>query len=354
MGVSTVAKLKGQINERLIAEFLEKRYNCKVVVDVKEEIREKEFYAHFENTVKEWYHPEKKYINRTGFIVLHFSDEKTRALFYSYSSVNFHENLDFFEEKGLGDMVKSETTYLSMSSDEEAIEIIKTIAKYFGGWYCSNDCDDDYCFAIPTTGKEIRRIDIMTDIETLGKGDNPAVFQIAACAFDISTGNILETFNVTADVTNMNNIEGDTLIWWLKTNKDLLLELLLKGKESGNTERDIVWKFCEWVEELKKKYIVDKKKVFLWGNGILFDNRIIKKKCDIYNAEYPIYYRCDRDMRTILELAATKMGYEDDMEYKNTIENVGVAHDAFDDVKYQIQVVSKAYNDIMENGKETV
>jgi hypothetical protein len=78
------------------------------------------------------------------------------------------------------------------------------------------------------------RIDIMTDIETLGKSNNTTVFQIAACAFDIETGKILSTFNQIANIERDKDIliDGGTLLWWLKTNKELLTELLDKGDVS--------------------------------------------------------------------------------------------------------------------------
>ena len=351
MGVDTKAKLKGRVSVEEISEFVKNRFNARIRVGVTKssmDIGNLTVYANYTNS--------PTWDTESGFIDVIFDDaEKNRSIFYCYSNINCHENYDYYKENHpeLIEMVCAETTYISLGHNEQAIEIIGAIADRFGGWFCEHDCGGEY-EKVDTVNyrKKLNRIDIMTDIETLGKGDNPPVFQIAACAFDIETGDIVEKFNVTADVSKMNNIEGDTLIWWLNTNKDLLLELLTAGKESGNTERDIVAQFCTWVETLKRKYDIEHKKTFLWGNGILFDNRIIQKKCNVYNIPYPIYYRCDRDMRTLLELASIKMGFADDMEYKNTVENVGTLHNAFDDVVYQIAVATKSYNDII--GKKEV
>ena len=192
----------------------------------------------------------------------------------------------------------------------------------------------------------INRIDIMVDIETLGKGDNPPVFQIAACAFDITTGEIFDKINILADARTFNNIEGNTLIWWLNTNSKLLIKLLNDGCGNNNTEKDIIIQFVNWVNKFPDSYGIDPCKVYLWGNGILFDNRIISGKCRHYGITYPIAYYSDRDMRTIVELASKKKGFTDDREYRKTVENDGIAHDAFDDVKYQIKVVCQAYKDL--------
>lgn len=51
-----------------------------------------------------------------------------------------------------------------------------------------------------------QRIDVMTDIETLGRGNNTTVFQIGACAFNINTGKVLNTFNQIANVSKDKDI----------------------------------------------------------------------------------------------------------------------------------------------------
>ena len=187
------------------------------------------------------------------------------------------------------------------------------------------------------------RIDIMVDIETLGKEDKSTVIQIAACAFDIRSGIIYNKFNQSLNISEECNlsIQGDTLMWWLKTNKELLTSILENGNCS--TEKELVLSFNDWIISLG-----DKMDIFFWGNGILFDNRIIKNKIEHYGEEYPIFYRNDRDMRTIVELAAIKSGYKTEKEFKDNNIIVGlIAHDAFDDVIYQIAILSNAWNIIM-------
>ena len=89
------------------------------------------------------------------------------------------------------------------------------------------------------------------------------------------------------------------------------------------------------------------KQVFLWGNGILFDNRIIKNKCKQFGFEYPIYYRNDMDVRTILEMAVFKEGLADQIAFRNTVEHIEPAHNAAIDVKNQIRDVCCAYRALM-------
>ena len=197
--------------------------------------------------------------------------------------------------------------------------------------------------------KSLNRIDIMVDLETLGKGDTPPVIQIAAIAFDIKTGATYGRFESFADISSINNIEGDTLSWWLKTNNELLAKLIETGKLRGTSEKDCFTQFCEWIYKVAEGVGLTDEQVFLWGNGILFDNRIIKNKCRQFGLGYPIFYRNDMDVRTIMEMAAFKMGLSDQIEFRNTVEHHGTLHNAMSDVENQIADVCKAYQVLMSD-----
>lgn len=207
----------------------------------------------------------------------------------------------------------------------------------------------------------MRRVDLMVDIETIGTKPNQPMIQLGAVAFDIETGAILDELNIGIAVGEDVAISGDTLRWWLKTDHDLFKELVLSG---GLSEREAIMKFNSWVTGLAWKYLavpakgvpnnpiamiegsVDKTKVFLWGNGILFDNRIIKGKCEQYGLEYPISYKSDRDMRTISELYCEKYRVtEPELRAKFKPAH---AHDALADCKAQCALVSFCYNELMK------
>lgn len=183
------------------------------------------------------------------------------------------------------------------------------------------------------------RIDVMTDIETLGKSADSTIFQISAIAFDIKTGEHLSTFNRIADISKdpFINVDGDTLKWWLNTDKELLADLLNKGE--GSSE-EMLTDFHSWLTNLSE----DKRNIHLWGNGILFDNKMIQHQLTEIGLDYPIFYRNDRDVRTILDLASQKLGVGEKELKERFNDDSLVAHDAFDDVKYQINYVVGCYN----------
>lgn len=172
---------------------------------------------------------------------------------------------------------------------------------------------------------------IMTDIETLGTTEGSTIFQIAAAAFDMNTGEIKNSINLKLDIEKAEDlkVDGSTLKWWLNTDKELLTKLLNEGDLS---EMEMLTQFNNWVESQEGS-------PKLWGNGILFDNLKIKNKLESKGLKYPIYYRHDRDVRTILAIASEVSGLSEN-EIRNSIENKEErAHDALDDVRKQIRLV---------------
>lgn len=186
------------------------------------------------------------------------------------------------------------------------------------------------------------RIDVMVDIETLGTNSDSTIIQISAIAFDILTGENLRIFNKIADIAKNSylNVTGSTLKWWLNTNKELLTELVNSGE--GSSE-DLLYSFHEWLKGLSD----DTKDIYLWGNGILFDNKMIQTQFEDECLDYPIFYKNDRDVRTIVDLAGAKLGITE-QELKDKLKDESlVEHNAFDDVKYQIKLVSECYKTLI-------
>lgn len=187
------------------------------------------------------------------------------------------------------------------------------------------------------------RIDVMVDIETLGNKIDSTIFQISAIAFDIKSGEYISTFDRIADIIQNKklNVTGDTFVWWLHTNKELLTELLSKGKGSSG---DILKDFFIWLQDLSAKG-----EIYLWGNGILFDNSMIKYQLEKLGLKYPIYYKNDRDVRTIVDLTCTKLGISEKELKERFYDKNRVEHNALDDVKFQIELVSWCYRELVEN-----
>jgi len=192
------------------------------------------------------------------------------------------------------------------------------------------------------------RKDIMVDIETLGNKIDSTIIQISAVSFDIKTGQLYETFNQVVDIAKNKRpikVTASTLKWWLGTNAQLFSDLLNNGEYSSE---DTLRNFHGWLSGITD----DTKNLYLWGNGILFDNAMIRQQFESVGLSYPIFYRNDRDVRTILELASTKLG-KSEKELREEIYNKElVAHDAFNDVINQVALVSHCYNVLAEETTE--
>src|SRR5690625_2573087 len=95
-----------------------------------------------------------------------------------------------------------------------------------------------------------KRTDVMVDIETLGQGVDSTIFQIAAVAFDITSGEEYKTFNEVADISNRSlQVDGNTLKWWLKTDASLLNNLLNEQK-GDKSPKEILGLLSEWLDGL--------------------------------------------------------------------------------------------------------
>lgn len=190
----------------------------------------------------------------------------------------------------------------------------------------------------------------MVDIETLGTNGNNPVIQIGAAAFDIESGFITHAFDKTQDIRQLGemNVDPNTLLWWLKTDAELL-KTILTSEETTPTLIEDFHRFLTEIQETAGDHIK------FWGNGILFDNRIIKEQMESAGLTYPIRYSKDRDVRTILDLAADKLGigeYElKDKAAENTASLGLVKHNAIDDVIAQVNLVSYCYN-ILTKGRD--
>lgn len=75
-----------------------------------------------------------------------------RSLFYIYDNINSFENMKHYEKVNLQDMVRTETTKLSLGCWGESINIIKEIITHFGGgWIDENDCDEKEYYVVETS-----------------------------------------------------------------------------------------------------------------------------------------------------------------------------------------------------------
>ena len=185
------------------------------------------------------------------------------------------------------------------------------------------------------------RVDIMVDLETLGRTGEYSIIQTAAIAFNIEDGTHIKTFNMKSNIEKDEHFKVDarTLKWWLETDKELLYDLI---KDNEHSTKRIFYDFYRWIWSLEEEY----ENIYLWGNGILFDNKIIKETFEKYSVEYPINYRCDRDLRTVVDMASRKLNVTTE-ELKNKFKaNNTKPHNALNDCGVQIELLTYCFKEL--------
>lgn len=158
MGLDTHGKLIGKVTVEEILNFLKQKYDNNATHNVKsrciiplEKVTWK--YAPFSDS--------ENYIVDDGYFSFNYYGRR-RCLFYVYSNINSFENYDLYVEQGLKEMVDSETTFLSLGYDDDAVTIMKEIVTHFGGWIDENDCDDVPYYKIGKNEESIEPVKLVT------------------------------------------------------------------------------------------------------------------------------------------------------------------------------------------------
>lgn len=190
------------------------------------------------------------------------------------------------------------------------------------------------------------------DLETLGtSGPNFQVIQYSLLEFNIENGDSISEYNWYVDIYKNNDIvsNADTLSFWFE-HIDVLKNIFnsCRPDHFGKPEKEILQKIFQILHCDKMNGIGDDS--FLWGNGILFDNRILYDKCFKNGIEYPIFFRNDRDIRTIFRLAMEKLGKssKEINEYISQKYGTGITHNAIDDCRHEARVISFCRNCLLE------
>lgn len=186
-----------------------------------------------------------------------------------------------------------------------------------------------------------KTIDVLVDLETMGISNDAPVIQISAVAFNLGIKGYA-TFNRKVNLGSVGNInvDGLTLGFWLQTSEQT--EQLKTYFDDRNAQPSEMWKqFYKWLMDVSAHQSYE---IRLWGNGILFDNAKVK-----YNLgdKYPVKYSNDRDVRTIVQLGADKLGISI-RELRESVPNEH-KHDALSDAIWEMTYIQKAYKALMDD-----
>ncbi|XEI33379.1 3'-5' exoribonuclease [Aeromonas veronii] len=178
---------------------------------------------------------------------------------------------------------------------------------------------------------------VMLDLETMGSGPDAAIVTIGAVFFDPLTGELgaeFEAHIALTDSAKYGVMEPDTVLWWLGQSDEARAAIMPSTKHSSL--RESLLDLFEWMHGGDQG---SKPGLQVWGNGASFDNVILRHACNAAKAPCGWGYWNDRDVRTIVDLGRTLLGFDPkrDMPFE------GVAHRALDDAKHQARYVSAIY-----------
>jgi DNA polymerase III epsilon subunit-like protein len=171
---------------------------------------------------------------------------------------------------------------------------------------------------------------VMIDLETLSTKSNATICSIGAIEFDIETGEIGRQFHEKVQIQSCLDlgchIDGLTIEWWLKQSDKARTELVREAKPVGQ----VLFKLSHWMSELAPDFGV-------WANGKGFDLPILISAFERVGQRPPWNYWQERDVRTLAMLSPIP---KEKRVFK------GEKHDALDDCKNQIDLVSSVYQHI--------
>lgn len=173
----------------------------------------------------------------------------------------------------------------------------------------------------------------MVDIETLSTETLAVVPSIGAVVFNLSDCDVAESFktpalarrnfyiplNIQEQLDAGRIVGAKTVQWWMKQSDDARAVFQEKAGPATTALHDFT-RFC-----------INHKVKYLWGNGNMFDNAILRSLYDSFKlVTYPVDFRSDMDLCT-LRFAAGSPDYD-----AMGIPRDGIHHNALDDARHQV------------------
>ncbi|MEY1162478.1 3'-5' exonuclease [Providencia manganoxydans] len=170
---------------------------------------------------------------------------------------------------------------------------------------------------------------LMLDLETMSNKSNAAIVSIGAVAFEPSEAEIGPAFYQVVDLRSCEraglHIDADTVLWWMKQSSEARAEIVGVGYELEEALGDL--------NHFAERFLTDD--VQVWGNGVDFDNIILRNAYDAVDIEPFWKHWNNRCVRTIVEL-----GRNAGIDPKKTLALEGEQHNALADAIHQAKYVS--------------
>lgn len=174
---------------------------------------------------------------------------------------------------------------------------------------------------------------VMVDLETMGNGTEAPIIAVGAVFFDPWTGLLGKGFytdvSLESSVASGGRMDASTVLWWLQQEEAARKPLYTNELACTLT------KALSQLSDFLGKEGPGKDYLQVWGNGIAFDNVILRESYKREGIDVPWSFWNDRDVRTMVELGqAVGFNPKVDLPFE------GVRHNALADAEHQARYVS--------------
>jgi len=174
----------------------------------------------------------------------------------------------------------------------------------------------------------MNRVDVVIDLETMGKTDNAAIVALGAVA--LVDGEVNSEFyariSLASSIAAGCAMDASTVEWWM--NQDAFARKEVDGSHEQQPLADALTDFSTWLTMLPWGLL----QPFAWGNGPSFDCVILRNAYAALGISAPWLYYKERDVRTILDLYP---------EARDVVFQ-GIKHHALDDARHEARMLVKA------------
>ncbi|QKN80761.1 3'-5' exonuclease [Scandinavium goeteborgense] len=185
---------------------------------------------------------------------------------------------------------------------------------------------------------------LMIDLETMGNKPSAPIVAIGAVFFDPQTGELGAEFytavNLSSDMAIGAIPDGGTILWWLKQSAEARAAICT----------DDTLHIADALSELSAFITRNSDNPWylkVWGNGVNFDNVILRSAYERTGHICPWQFWNDSDVRTIV-LLGRQMGFDP----KRDMPFDGIAHNALADARHQVKYVSAIWQRLLPASNE--
>jgi hypothetical protein len=177
-------------------------------------------------------------------------------------------------------------------------------------------------------------IAISLDIETSDTEISTVIHTLGAVAFNIITGEILDTLYLVIDFNEQlatRSQSESTLAWW--RDQEVLFPKAFKDAFRLDMPRISLPLALTQFNDFVDRFYTKKHHANIFGNGCDFDNSSVLHAMKQHNIKPKWAFRGDQSLRTAVYLGRILLGYDP----KRSLDNHGTLHHALDDAIHEAQ-----------------